>query len=157
MDGLGFEYLLLRIFECGMKESILRYLTKEEIAELKKALVDKSSLYGISVNKEGKLTVVLYKGDDPAGLASANTFNNCKRDKISFLKTKTVVAYAIATANSLITNRCNDLRDPEDYRLMDKYLEDVFNAKDCDTLFKTLVDYKSNFLGRFKDCFCPEY
>jgi len=157
MTALQFERLMQKIFDCGMRVSNFMHFTEEEINRVKNALsIRRPGAYGLNVS-DGKLVIDLYKGDDPAGLASADTFNHCSRSTIDFLKAKAVVAYAISIANSLITNYCSSLHDPQDYNLMDKYLQDVYRAQNCDELFGVLEDYKNNFLSRFEACFCPEY
>jgi hypothetical protein len=156
MDGLGFELRVRKILECGIKVSTLKHLDQNELNALKQAL-PANKLYGIHIDNN-EIEVGLYKGDDPSGLASADTFNSCNNTEAeSIVNAKIIVAYSIATANNLIQNNCDNLIAPGDYRKMDKYLQNVLSAANCKIIFDIFESYCDSFLSQFEKCFCPKF
>lgn len=80
------------------------------------------------------------RGGDPAGLAEANIYNT-SYDATSLNELKIGTGYAIAIYNSNYM-RTKELRDPEDYEKMEKFLGDVLRANNGNEIAEIIKDYR---------------
>lgn len=81
------------------------------------------------------------KGDDPAGLADADIYNASHRSD-SFSKLKIGIGYSMLVFKRKYENE-KKLRDPEDYKRMEQFIERVLDAASTADLEKIFTEYKS--------------
>lgn len=80
------------------------------------------------------------RGGDPAGLAEADIYNSSYAST-SMNELKIGTGYAIAIYNSNYTET-KELRDPDDYEKMDKFLDDVLKANTGEAIGKIIEEYR---------------
>lgn len=88
------------------------------------------------------------RGGDPAGLAEADIFNT-SYNSTSLNELKIGTGYAIAIYNSNYME-VKELRDPEDYERMEKFLGDVLTAKSGNEIAEIIKEYQE-FEEELKD------
>lgn len=80
------------------------------------------------------------RGGDPAGLAEADIYNSSYEiSSMNELKIGTGYAIAIYNSNYIETK---ELRDPEDYEKMDKFLDEVLKSKTGDDIGRIIEEYQ---------------
>lgn len=79
------------------------------------------------------------KGDDPAGLASADWFNSSYNEN-SFNKIKAGLSYAICIYNREFINT-KKLNDPDDYEQMDNFLKRSLNISTSEDAMEIIDEY----------------
>ena len=82
------------------------------------------------------------RSGDPAQLANADYYNG----KSNFNKVKVATAYSIEIYNRRISEE-RVVKDPDDYKLMDKFLERALNASGINDINSIINDYK-DFIQR---------
>ena len=80
------------------------------------------------------------RGKDPAGLAEADIYNSLySATYMNELKIGTGYAIAIYKSNYIEEK---ELRDPDDYEKMDKFLDDVLKANTGEEIGKIIEEYR---------------
>lgn len=88
------------------------------------------------------------RGEDPAGLAEADIYNTSYNPtSLNELKIGTGYAIAIYNSNYMETK---ELRDPEDYKRMEKFLGDVLKVKNGNEIAEIIKEYQE-FEEELKD------